>query len=136
MTTCPNSPLMAPQNFKVTMETDELQRRITELCDINADLQVPVLSVSYYFFIFSSALLHSTSVIRCFSLSLSLSAVVLFNFSGPEMFLTVYPSSKDDLCIVSLSQKQLCQRCCHHAVPSLYSYVTAFCMSTGADSLF
>uniref|UniRef100_A0A3B4FA80 Lymphoid-restricted membrane protein n=1 Tax=Pundamilia nyererei TaxID=303518 RepID=A0A3B4FA80_9CICH len=31
------------ENFKVTMETDELQRRITELCDINADLQVPLL---------------------------------------------------------------------------------------------
>uniref|UniRef100_A0A671YDH4 Lymphoid-restricted membrane protein n=1 Tax=Sparus aurata TaxID=8175 RepID=A0A671YDH4_SPAAU len=43
VTTCPNSPLMAPQNFKVTMETDELQRRIAELCDINADLQVPLL---------------------------------------------------------------------------------------------
>uniref|UniRef100_A0A3B4F6K4 Lymphoid-restricted membrane protein n=1 Tax=Pundamilia nyererei TaxID=303518 RepID=A0A3B4F6K4_9CICH len=28
------------ENFKVTMETDELQRRITELCDINADLQI------------------------------------------------------------------------------------------------
>ncbi|XP_040030166.2 inositol 1,4,5-triphosphate receptor associated 2 isoform X1 [Gasterosteus aculeatus] len=30
------------ENFKVTMETDELQRRITELCDINADLQVQI----------------------------------------------------------------------------------------------
>uniref|UniRef100_A0A8C4I9T8 Lymphoid-restricted membrane protein n=1 Tax=Dicentrarchus labrax TaxID=13489 RepID=A0A8C4I9T8_DICLA len=28
------------ENFKVTMETDELQRRIAELCDINADLQL------------------------------------------------------------------------------------------------
>lgn len=37
----PYSPLLPPQNFKVTMETDELQRRIAELCDINADLQVP-----------------------------------------------------------------------------------------------
>uniref|UniRef100_A0A673BE41 Lymphoid-restricted membrane protein n=1 Tax=Sphaeramia orbicularis TaxID=375764 RepID=A0A673BE41_9TELE len=27
------------ENFKVTMEMDELQRRIAELCDINADLQ-------------------------------------------------------------------------------------------------
>ncbi|XP_072311108.1 inositol 1,4,5-triphosphate receptor associated 2 [Eucyclogobius newberryi] len=27
------------ENFKVTMETDELQKRISELCDINADLQ-------------------------------------------------------------------------------------------------
>ncbi|KAM4615618.1 inositol 1,4,5-triphosphate receptor associated 2 [Polymixia lowei] len=27
------------ENFKVTMETDELQRRLRELCDINADLQ-------------------------------------------------------------------------------------------------
>uniref|UniRef100_A0A3P8STG4 Lymphoid-restricted membrane protein n=1 Tax=Amphiprion percula TaxID=161767 RepID=A0A3P8STG4_AMPPE len=31
------------ENFKVTMETDELQKRITELCDINADLQVLLL---------------------------------------------------------------------------------------------
>ncbi|XP_035531758.1 inositol 1,4,5-triphosphate receptor associated 2 isoform X5 [Morone saxatilis] len=30
------------ENFKVTMETDELQRRIAELCDINADLQVQI----------------------------------------------------------------------------------------------
>ncbi|XP_059181531.1 inositol 1,4,5-triphosphate receptor associated 2 isoform X2 [Centropristis striata] len=30
------------ENFKVTMETDELQRRITELCDINGDLQVQI----------------------------------------------------------------------------------------------
>ncbi|XP_037616066.1 inositol 1,4,5-triphosphate receptor associated 2 isoform X4 [Sebastes umbrosus] len=30
------------ENFKVTMETDELQRRITELCDINTDLQVQI----------------------------------------------------------------------------------------------
>lgn len=31
---------MAAQNFRVTMEMDGLQKRITELCDINADLQV------------------------------------------------------------------------------------------------
>ncbi|XP_055367580.1 inositol 1,4,5-triphosphate receptor associated 2 isoform X3 [Betta splendens] len=30
------------ENFKVTMETDELQKRITELCDINADLQLQI----------------------------------------------------------------------------------------------
>ncbi|GAA6228187.1 lymphoid-restricted membrane protein isoform X2 [Lates japonicus] len=30
------------ENFKVTMETDELQRRIAELCDINADLQMQI----------------------------------------------------------------------------------------------
>ncbi|XP_062416318.1 inositol 1,4,5-triphosphate receptor associated 2 isoform X4 [Pungitius pungitius] len=30
------------ENFKVTVETDALQRRITELCDINADLQVQI----------------------------------------------------------------------------------------------
>ncbi|XP_034434787.1 lymphoid-restricted membrane protein isoform X3 [Hippoglossus hippoglossus] len=30
------------ENFKVTMETDELQRRIAELCNINADLQVQI----------------------------------------------------------------------------------------------
>uniref|UniRef100_A0A3Q3VQ19 Lymphoid-restricted membrane protein n=1 Tax=Mola mola TaxID=94237 RepID=A0A3Q3VQ19_MOLML len=30
------------ENIKVTMELDELQRRITELCDINADLQVQI----------------------------------------------------------------------------------------------
>ncbi|XP_071358081.1 inositol 1,4,5-triphosphate receptor associated 2 isoform X2 [Trachinotus anak] len=30
------------ENFRVTMETDELQRRIAELCDINADLQVQI----------------------------------------------------------------------------------------------
>ncbi|CAN9508301.1 unnamed protein product [Ophioblennius macclurei] len=30
------------ENFKVTMEMDELQKRITELCDINADLQVQI----------------------------------------------------------------------------------------------
>uniref|UniRef100_A0A3P9K9Z2 Lymphoid-restricted membrane protein n=1 Tax=Oryzias latipes TaxID=8090 RepID=A0A3P9K9Z2_ORYLA len=28
------------ENFKITMETDELQKRIKELCDVNADLQV------------------------------------------------------------------------------------------------
>lgn len=30
------------ENFKITMETDELQKRISELCDINADLQVQI----------------------------------------------------------------------------------------------
>ncbi|RVE56310.1 hypothetical protein OJAV_G00219950 [Oryzias javanicus] len=30
------------ENFKITMETDELQKRIKELCDINADLQVQI----------------------------------------------------------------------------------------------
>nr|XP_057933320.1 inositol 1,4,5-triphosphate receptor associated 2 isoform X3 [Doryrhamphus excisus] len=30
------------ENFKVTMEMDELQKRIAELCDINADLQVQI----------------------------------------------------------------------------------------------
>ncbi|KAM6961847.1 inositol 1,4,5-triphosphate receptor associated 2 [Tautogolabrus adspersus] len=30
------------ENFKVTMEMDELQKRISELCDINADLQVQI----------------------------------------------------------------------------------------------
>ncbi|CAL9682977.1 unnamed protein product [Knipowitschia caucasica] len=30
------------ENFKVTMETDNLQRRISGLCDINADLQVQI----------------------------------------------------------------------------------------------
>ncbi|XP_077566285.1 inositol 1,4,5-triphosphate receptor associated 2 [Stigmatopora nigra] len=30
------------ENFRVTMEMDELQKRITELCDINADLQVQI----------------------------------------------------------------------------------------------
>ncbi|XP_041636483.1 inositol 1,4,5-triphosphate receptor associated 2 isoform X2 [Cheilinus undulatus] len=30
------------ENFKVTMEMDELQRRISELCDINTDLQVQI----------------------------------------------------------------------------------------------
>ncbi|KAM6896657.1 inositol 1,4,5-triphosphate receptor associated 2 [Lycodopsis pacificus] len=30
------------ENFKVTMETDELGRRLTELCDMNADLQVQI----------------------------------------------------------------------------------------------
>nr|XP_046234534.1 inositol 1,4,5-triphosphate receptor associated 2 isoform X2 [Scatophagus argus] len=30
------------ENFKVTMEMDELQRRIAELCDINTDLQVQI----------------------------------------------------------------------------------------------
>ncbi|KAM9845824.1 inositol 1,4,5-triphosphate receptor associated 2 [Aulostomus maculatus] len=30
------------ENFKVTMEMDELQRRIAELCDLNADLQVQI----------------------------------------------------------------------------------------------
>ncbi|XP_074554371.1 inositol 1,4,5-triphosphate receptor associated 2 isoform X3 [Halichoeres trimaculatus] len=32
------------ENFKVTMEMDELQRRISELCGINADLQVQIQS--------------------------------------------------------------------------------------------
>ncbi|XP_069376461.1 inositol 1,4,5-triphosphate receptor associated 2 isoform X2 [Paralichthys olivaceus] len=30
------------ENFKFTMETDELQRRIVELCNINSDLQVQI----------------------------------------------------------------------------------------------
>uniref|UniRef100_A0A3B3B6Y8 Lymphoid-restricted membrane protein n=1 Tax=Oryzias melastigma TaxID=30732 RepID=A0A3B3B6Y8_ORYME len=30
------------ENFKITMETDELQKRIKELCDLNADLQVQI----------------------------------------------------------------------------------------------
>ncbi|KAM7378037.1 hypothetical protein PAMA_013098 [Pampus argenteus] len=30
------------ENFKVTMEMDDLQKRITALCDINADLQVQI----------------------------------------------------------------------------------------------
>ncbi|XP_061523395.1 inositol 1,4,5-triphosphate receptor associated 2 isoform X1 [Phycodurus eques] len=30
------------ENFKVTMEMDELQKRIAELCDINSDLQVQI----------------------------------------------------------------------------------------------
>ncbi|XP_041820247.1 inositol 1,4,5-triphosphate receptor associated 2 [Chelmon rostratus] len=30
------------ENFKATMETDELQRRIAKLCDINTDLQVQI----------------------------------------------------------------------------------------------
>ncbi|XP_078797855.1 inositol 1,4,5-triphosphate receptor associated 2 isoform X6 [Oryzias latipes] len=30
------------ENFKITMETDELQKRIKELCDVNADLQVQI----------------------------------------------------------------------------------------------
>ncbi|XP_031721463.1 inositol 1,4,5-triphosphate receptor associated 2 [Anarrhichthys ocellatus] len=30
------------ENFKVTMETDALRRRLTELCDINTDLQVQI----------------------------------------------------------------------------------------------
>ncbi|TNN49729.1 Lymphoid-restricted membrane protein [Liparis tanakae] len=33
------------ENFKVAMETDELQRKITELVDINADLQVQIHSL-------------------------------------------------------------------------------------------
>ncbi|XP_056280356.1 inositol 1,4,5-triphosphate receptor associated 2 isoform X4 [Pseudoliparis swirei] len=33
------------ENFKVAMETDELQRKITELCDINTDLQVQIHSL-------------------------------------------------------------------------------------------
>lgn len=45
---CPDSPLTAPQNFKVTMEMDELQSRLAELCDLNADLQVLLL----YIFLF------------------------------------------------------------------------------------
>lgn len=48
------NPLMAPQNFRVTVETEELQRRIAELRNINTDLQV-----AFYFAIceFVSALL-------------------------------------------------------------------------------
>lgn len=33
------------ENFKVTMETDELQKRVAELCDINSDLQVQIHSL-------------------------------------------------------------------------------------------
>ncbi|XP_051911598.1 inositol 1,4,5-triphosphate receptor associated 2 isoform X4 [Hippocampus zosterae] len=34
--------LLQDENFKVSMEMDELQKRIAELCDINADLQVQI----------------------------------------------------------------------------------------------
>uniref|UniRef100_A0A3Q3W6L8 Lymphoid-restricted membrane protein n=1 Tax=Mola mola TaxID=94237 RepID=A0A3Q3W6L8_MOLML len=51
------SPIQA--NIKVTMELDELQRRITELCDINADLQVTLLPVHFFsFFFFIYLALH------------------------------------------------------------------------------
>ncbi|XP_055087432.1 inositol 1,4,5-triphosphate receptor associated 2 isoform X2 [Periophthalmus magnuspinnatus] len=33
------------ENFKVTMETDELQKRISELCDMNTDLQMQIHSI-------------------------------------------------------------------------------------------
>ncbi|XP_034529581.1 lymphoid-restricted membrane protein isoform X8 [Notolabrus celidotus] len=45
------------ENFKVTMEMDELQRRISELCDINADLQVQIHS-------FDAVATEKDSVIR------------------------------------------------------------------------
>lgn len=49
---------MAAQNFKVTMEMDGLQKRITELCDINADLQVS--GVPVIFIIQGSVLWNSS----------------------------------------------------------------------------
>lgn len=55
----PNSLPMAAQNFKVTMEMDGLQKRITELCDINADLQVSWVPV---IFIIQGAALWNSSL--------------------------------------------------------------------------
>uniref|UniRef100_A0A668AIV7 Lymphoid-restricted membrane protein n=1 Tax=Myripristis murdjan TaxID=586833 RepID=A0A668AIV7_9TELE len=37
------------ENFKITMETEELQRRMVELCDMNTDLQVASLSLKHHF---------------------------------------------------------------------------------------
>lgn len=45
-----HGPFVVSQNFKVTMEMDDLQRRMAELCEINADLQVPLPSVRYHFY--------------------------------------------------------------------------------------
>uniref|UniRef100_A0A3B3HXJ3 Lymphoid-restricted membrane protein n=1 Tax=Oryzias latipes TaxID=8090 RepID=A0A3B3HXJ3_ORYLA len=45
------------ENFKITMETDELQKRIKELCDVNADLQVFGL---LHFILLYSVILHLT----------------------------------------------------------------------------
>lgn len=99
---CPNSPLIAPQNFKVTMEMDELQRRITELCDINADLQVPFtvspvsfLVLALQFYILSLPVF--TTFTQCIS---------LVRFSQPPPWHSnassiSLPSSKDGLPVLN-----------------------------------
>uniref|UniRef100_A0A8D3B2E7 Inositol 1,4,5-triphosphate receptor associated 2 n=1 Tax=Scophthalmus maximus TaxID=52904 RepID=A0A8D3B2E7_SCOMX len=51
------------ENFKVTMETDELQRRIAELCDMNADLQVPSFFCKMFLY-FSTLLFHLYPLLR------------------------------------------------------------------------
>lgn len=56
------------------METDELQKRIAELCDINADLQVPFTIHPKSICVFCFALLHFYSA----SLYFSHNAIILF----------------------------------------------------------
>lgn len=128
---------MAPQNFKVTMETDELQRRIAELCDINADLQVPSLSVHYEFCI----LLSIITPRLCLFVRLSHSVLLLFILPCPQAILSVYPPSfltkwpshcKSDSCRSEI----LCRPCCHFIVLFYYCYVTVLSLSSGANSLF
>lgn len=57
---------LPPQNFKAAMETDELQRRIAELCDINTDLQVPpavrALRLYHYYYYYCTSPILSLSL--------------------------------------------------------------------------
>lgn len=59
---CPDTLLMASQNFKVSLEMDELQKRIAELCDINADLQVSTIFLFLYIFLRSMLLCIHTPI--------------------------------------------------------------------------
>lgn len=104
---------MVPQNFKVTMETDELQRRIAELCDINADLQVAF-----------------TANIFCFHNYL-ISAPLTYCFpTWPCFFL-------DYICFSFFKKKPFSLNFCFSRAKTAFFlyYVTALSLSSDADSL-
>lgn len=89
----PNSPLMAAQNFRVTVEMDGLQKRITELCDINADLQV-----SFY---------NSRLCVLEFIPASLCSRTVLLSFFPSFFSFHALPSSQTDLLFVDRHGAQI-----------------------------
>lgn len=119
ISSCHNLPLMTPQNFKVAVEMDQLQRRITELCEVNTDLQVSLVSS-----IFSSTLLHSFTASLC----------SVFSFYSSFLAFLLHmrlPSSK---CYLAIVNKFLAQK---YATALLLRYcyrVTVLSLSTGTDS--
>lgn len=97
------------------MEMDELQRRITELCDINADLQVPPQSLHYHFLYLAlryNLLLLWHSVALLFSLPVSLP----WMFEAIPPFL---PSSNNDPSIVGI--------CLGHNYKPLFTVLSLYC---------